>query len=585
MLLEIFALDHSPFLAHFPDILMFCFTFYDKFNFPLSSTYIFQLMVRMLQVLGDTKALNNLSSGEERKFQKALMAENLELIWQCKDNPNQQPHLKQEYISVDGRTVSIYASTFILQYCRQLQHRNFMNRVGFKSLRWAILSTNQSVTRKVYTIYQALLTPLNCGTVKVILFSLLNSLELYESSLWNMSKCRPMTESKCDTFRILETLQAVTRKLSDIGQLSEYPEIFWTACALIRCDLSYSSQVELYKSALKLLNFIRSYTYLIQPSDSTCQIVARGVSHRLSKSDVLFLDTDTCRSIDILPPTPDLEYDWTFNRTDKVPEDKLPDDFFIYEDEDFVGLQPQLLQGLFRVDTAKMSLGLLNTLTRCSLSSIVEKGATRHLTTILIFLPVIYTEVSKTSAVRQTGAICSILTNLAFVVEPLDDEMSKVFLEFSNVVDSRQREIENHLEDFIENICDTINTHFFPQYAPHANSFLFELLNCNRDDEEFIIWRVCVLNCLTHFLEKQSLLVRHFQNCVKWAHGSFAKTGPSSIQKAAAQLIPLAIHCLHLNPKQRRISTVEENDSSDSLLPKYSLKIVVSALRWIIRYG
>merc|ERR1719245_1111211 len=60
MLLDIFGLDHSPFLAYFPDILMFCFTFYDRTNFPLPSTYIFQLMVRMLQVLGDTKALNKL---------------------------------------------------------------------------------------------------------------------------------------------------------------------------------------------------------------------------------------------------------------------------------------------------------------------------------------------------------------------------------------------------------------------------------------------------------------------------------------------------------------------------------------------
>jgi len=94
------------------------------------------------------------------------------------------------------------------------------------------------------------------------------------------------------------------------------------------------------------------------------------------------------------------------------------------------------------------------------------------------------------------------------------------------------------------------------------------------------------LNCLTYFLEKQSLLVRHFQTCVKWAHGSVAKQGRAAIQKAAAQLIPLAIHCLRLNP---RGATVDENsqesEASDSLIPKCSLKIVVRALRRIIRYG
>jgi len=589
MLLDIFGLDHSPFLAYFPDILMFCFTFYDRNDFPSTSTYIFQLMVRMLQVLGDTKVLNKLSTDEERKFKKALMAENLELIWHCKDGSSQQQHMKQEYISADGRTVSIYASTFILQYCRQLEEHNSMNRIGFQSLRWAILSTNQCVTGKVYTIYQSLLTPLNGGTVKVILFALLNSLEHFESSVWNISKSQPMTESKWDTFRILETLLAITQKLSDTGELPDYPEIFWTACALIRCDLSYHSQIELYKRALKLLNFIRSYKWLIPPSRATCQITARGVSHRFSKSDVLFLDRATCKSIDMLPHYLDLEDDFKPNNTDQAAvAEKLPDDFFIYEDEGFVGLQPQLLQGLCRLETATMSLGLVNTLTRCSLDSIVEKGATRHLTTILIFLPVIYTEVSKTSTVRQTGAICSILANLSDVVEPLDEGMSKEFMKFADAINSHHQDATDYMDEFINNICDALNTHFFPQYASQANSFFFELLSCDRDDEEFIFWRVCVLNCVTYFLEKQSLLVRNFDTCLKWAHGYVAKPGRSAIQKAAAQLIPLAIHCLRLNPQDKNFedpNSPHKSEISHSLLPKYSLKTVVCALRRIIRYG
>merc|ERR1719334_1933704 len=111
--------------------------------------------------------------------------------------------------------------------------------------------------------------------------------------------------------------------------------------------------------------------------------------------------------------------------------------------------------------------------------------------------------------------------------------------------------------------------------------FLYELLNCNRDDEEFILWRVCVLNCVTYFLKKQSLLVRHFQTCVKWAHGSVAKPGRAAIQKAAAQLIPLAIHCLRLNPKGAIVDDNNSKDSkaSDSLKRRYSLQIVVRALK------
>ena len=139
-----------------------------------------------------------------------------------------------------GDSVAMDGPKFVTEFCHALfVELKSTQRIGYEALRWAVLSTNSVVSQRAFTIYRALLEPLNHATVKVVLLGLVGALEQWEQvEFYRSGNNASSNWVHREVFRILDTLIRMAEQLEKTNLLEQHPALFWAGVSLLRANVA-----------------------------------------------------------------------------------------------------------------------------------------------------------------------------------------------------------------------------------------------------------------------------------------------------------------------------------------------------------
>jgi len=498
-----------------------------------------------------------------------LDSESLQLIWK-----------KSELSKIVStpKNVVMYAESFVSQYCRQLEksHTHSISKIGYEALRWAVLSTDLSISNMAYTIYRSLLSPLNEASIHALLLSLLSALEDWERQGWYMN---PKVATKTDTFppgaaasaavvsgsppisprshkqtaneapsteacMIVDTLKAVSEELLGKGLLPSHPSLLWTAIALMRCD-----HPMIYNRALDLLTLIKGYPYLFQTASrsrlSSSASVSLTVSAvKASKRPIGGLSSFAIDEASTQVYESEHPEKQVSEEDDIVGADSktlhLPEDFWTFSEKwnpRFDGVQPFILQGLLSPVTEANALNLISTLMKVVWDPIVDNAPTRHLITIIAFVPPIYLQLCGDKPADFGGyKVAEVLTDMASMVARFSPALQDCLAGFASSYVVRNSRAANPFgtstkesrmlgDSFLAKVCTRISEAYFPQYSYACAEYLTSLLR-----SDFREYHSVVLKMTKVFLNQPRApdYVNNFAEVISISHGAVAILQKSS---------------------------------------------------------
>ena len=558
MLVELIGRDEKPILPYYPIIVLYAVIHLnDRDEFVRRTMH--QLLTRLLCVIGGAKTVDpaemlGASLAPRRGSRKsivtrmggpllseALQTHSLQLVWKTSG------HTKL----VSGpKGVVMYADSFISQYCQCMERKRAgsVSRIGYESLRWAILSTDLAISNMAFTIYRSLLSPMNEASTHALLLTLLGSLEDWERQMWYLKSDLKAGAANLhggashgagvEAGMVVDTLIRISERLLSQGEIYKHPILLWTAVALLRCD-----QTSIYDRALHMLHLVLpGYPYLFESTFHSRLSISMSPDHDVNDEDID--DEVEDENMDDLEVNP-LSARFSENVKD-VEADRavIPENFWSYSEKwnpRFEGTQPYLLQGLLSPVSEGETLASLSLLNNVAWDNLVDVNSTRQVITVVAFIPRLFLrmrgEASGSGSDDVLDSIIDILKDIGAVVSQSAPQLQECFEKYAglwrdNVADESKIQSGNNnsgssnsewdgdadlADSFLRDCSSLIATFFFPDFATPVASFLTEVLK-----SEFREYQIVVLKMVNEFLKQNHALtyVDNFAEVIHVAHST-----------------------------------------------------------------
>jgi hypothetical protein len=404
-----------------------------------------------------------------------------------------------------------------------------------------------------------------------------------------------------EAMMIMETLHSVAEQLLAQDRLYQHPAVFWTAAALLRCD-----QASLYRAALRLLNTVLPglpFLY-VSPEPLTR---GRGES-----------------TLDVPNPAAMAAAAASSANADRAPPSSaMPDDFWSYCEKwtpKFEGVQPYVLLGMQAPASEPDAMAALSSLMRVAASpTLVDAKLTRHLITILAFLPPLYREMTSARTLGSAFGVqvAQTLTDLASVAEGSLPELRQCVLSVAESwikhgggSKSRSgRELEELANSFLSKTCARLADAFFPRFAGPCAEYLASLLHSDYREHHSVVLKI-TKEFLLH--PKAFEFVNDFASIIATAHAAVTlqKRGgamdsvsmlPASfvepaagraggsdghllrIAEPAADVIATVVALFTRQKKEGSARPAAENPARIRALPIHSLHSTIEALNQVLQ--
>ncbi|ETO32000.1 hypothetical protein RFI_05118 [Reticulomyxa filosa] len=254
LLVDIIGVDSGPIERDYPVLVLYASIFISSSSNPRQ---LHHLLVRIMSTLCLPKDFDMLQneqiSYEEASVAAALKARELQLMWD--DDVGVGGAVVRQQFTVDRvGTVVMDGGVFIDKYCQVLKPElKAKDRIGYEALRWAVLSTNQDIAQRAFHVYRQLLNPLNHAAVKVVLLTLVGSIDQWENASKYQKTRQSVPKEFHECMRILDTLLKMAHALKQQQQLHEHPALFWAGIALLRANVKNDTESELFDRGLELV--------------------------------------------------------------------------------------------------------------------------------------------------------------------------------------------------------------------------------------------------------------------------------------------------------------------------------------------
>jgi hypothetical protein len=220
------------------------------------------------------------------------------------------------------------------------------------------------------------------------------------------------TDEEVQSFALeeLATLKAMVRSL-DHEQLRSFPELFWSAVAMLFTNLEYE------------------FLYVLDLLDE--------IIKSLNLEDMAIQELI-------------IHY---------IPLDWMPQ---------FRGMQPLVLKGLLSRVTDKVALELLNELLNVPIDVLVDTSPGRFMFSLLALSPYLILHLNEADIDHDCYRLAK---NISLAIETKSDKNGVV-----RVLNNYVRRRFKQTDDFVSELCSSIDNEYFPEYQSEAILFLMELV-------------------------------------------------------------------------------------------------------------